>query len=213
MSDKISVIVVDDFELTLVGLHHILQNIPVIEKVREAYNGKELFKLVQEEEPDLVLMDVQLDGENGIELTRQLLAKIPDTLVIALTASKDLEHFMDMMEAGASGFLLKNTTSGELEFAIEEVLKGKSFFSKEFHGVAKKMAFNTSRKSKILLSDREREVLKLICQGFSNQEIADNLGLSHHTVDAHRKKLLSKTGAKNTASMITMAIKEGVVDI
>ncbi len=213
MSDKISVIVVDDFELTLVGLHHILLNIPIIEKVREAFNGKELFELVKEEEPDLVLMDVQLDGENGIELTRQLLARVPDTLVIALSASKDVEHFISMMEAGASGFLLKNSTTEELEVAIEEVLKGKPFFSKEFHGVAKKMAFNSNGKIKISLSEREQEVLKLICLGYSNQEIAENLQLSHHTIDAHRKKLLNKTGAKNTAKMITMAIKEGLVDV
>jgi two-component system, NarL family, response regulator LiaR len=212
MADRISVIIVDDFKLSLLGLKQMLKRACIVESVREASNGKELFELVNQSEPDLVLMDVQLEHENGIDVTRKLLKQFPDTLVIAITASKDIEHFTDMMDAGASGFLLKNVTNLELEKAIDEVLAGRLYFSKEFLSVAKKLLPTDKHKISIKLSDREKEVLKLICFGNSNQEIANTLELSAHTIDAHRKNLLSKIGAKNTASMIMIAMKEGLID-
>lgn len=164
------------------------------------------------QEPDLVLMDIQLSTESGIDLTRQLLRQLPDTLVIAVTASKDIEHFTDMIDAGASGFILKNISQTDLEKAIDEVLNGRMYFSSEFC-LPLKIASGQEQKLNIKLSDREREVLKLICLGQSNQEIADSLELSSHTVDAHRKHLLGKIGARNTASMITISIQEGLVDL
>jgi DNA-binding NarL/FixJ family response regulator len=213
MSDKISAVIVDDFEMSRVGLRYMLKMIPYVESVEEATNGKEFFMLAKMNEPDLVLMDIQLEYETGIEITRQLLKQMPHTYVIAITASKDILHFTEMMEAGAAGFLLKNVTHEELEKAIKEVLAGNMYFSKEFLSAAKKLLPNKGIRSKIKLSDREKEVLKLICIGHSNQEIADELGLSSHTIDAHRKHLLSNIGARNTASMITTSIKEGLIDL
>lgn len=213
MPEKISVLVIDDYELSRVGLRFMLKRIECVETVDEASNGKELFEKVKVQEPDLVLMDIQLASESGIDLTRQLLRQLPDTLVIAVTASKDIEHFTDMIEAGASGFILKNISQTDLEKAIDEVLNGRMYFSSEFLSAAKKLLPGKSKKLNIKLSDREREVLKLICLGQSNQEIADSLELSSHTVDAHRKHLLSKIGARNTASMITISIQEGLVNL
>jgi DNA-binding NarL/FixJ family response regulator len=213
MSDRISVVIVDDFELSRVGLRYMLKRISIVESVKEAVDGKQFFAIAKKNEPDLVLMDVQLEYESGIDITQQLLGQYPDTFVIAITASKDIQHFTEMMEAGASGFLLKNVTHEELEQAINEVLAGNLYFSKEFLSAAKKLLPNKGRAIKIKLSDREKEVLKHICLGFSNQEIADELGLSSHTIDAHRKNLLHKTGAKNTASMITLSIQEGLVEL
>jgi DNA-binding NarL/FixJ family response regulator len=213
MSDRISVVIVDDFELSRVGLRYMLKRISIVESVEEAVDGKQFFAIAKKNEPDLVLMDVQLEYESGIDITQQLLSQYPDTFVIAITASKDIQHFTEMMEAGASGFLLKNVTHEELEQAINEVLAGNLYFSKEFLSAAKKLLPNKGRAVKIKLSDREKEVLKHICLGFSNQEIADELGLSSHTIDAHRKNLLHKTGAKNTASMITLSIQEGLVEL
>ncbi len=213
MDDKISVIIVDDYELSRVGLRYMLKTIPYVESVKEATNSKELFDLVKKEEPDLILMDVNLDVEYGSNITEQLLRKLPNTFVIAITASKDIQHFIDMINAGALGFLLKNVTTEELKKAIDKVLKGEMYFSKEFLTAAKQLLPRHSTKSKIKLSDRESEVLKLICMGNSNQEIADSLKLSSHTIDAHRKKLLSKIGARNTASMIMISIRDGLIDL
>jgi DNA-binding NarL/FixJ family response regulator len=213
MTDKISVIIVDDFELSRVGLRYMLGNAPMVDTVREVSNSKDFFRLVKEDEPDLVLMDVQLDFESGIDVTQQLLKQHPDTFVIAITASKDIQHFTEMIEAGASGFLLKNVTHEELELAIKEVLAGNMYFSKEFLSAARKLIPNAGKKKKVNLSQREKEVLKLICLGNSNSEIAEALNLSTHTIDGYRKQLLSKIGAKNTASMIMISIKENLVDV
>lgn len=213
MDNPISVIIVDDFEMSRIGLHYMLKNIPFIESVHEATNSKELFSLIKKDEPDLILMDVNLDLENGIEITKQVFRKLTNTYIIAITASKDIQDFINMIDAGAAGFLLKNVTNIELEKAIREILKGEMYFSKEFLAVANQLTPRYNKKSKVKLSDREKEVLKHICLGYSNQEIADELDLSSHTIDAHRKKLLNKIGAKNTASMIMISIKEGLIEI
>lgn len=213
MEDKISVVIVDDFELSRVGLRYMLKTIPYVCSVYEVSTSKELFEHIKKEEPDLVLMDVNLDTENGIDITEQLLRKLPQTYVIAVTASKDIQHFIDMMNAGAVGFLLKNVTHEELKKAIDKILKGEMYFSKEFITAAKQLLPKQGKKAKIKLSEREQEVLKLICLGNSNQEIADTLELSTHTIDAHRKKLLSKVGARNTASMIMIAFRDGLIDL
>lgn len=213
MEDKISTVIVDDFELSRVGLRYMLRNIPFVESVEEATDSKELFDIIKKNEPDVIFMDVNLEHENGIELTKKVLAAQPHTYIIAITSSKDIQHFIEMVDAGAIGFLLKNVTNTELEKALIEILKGNPYYSKEFLTVANQLLPRQGKKSKIKLSDREKEVLKLICKGYSNQEIADELELSSHTIDAHRKKLLSKIGAKNTASMIMISIKDGIIDM
>lgn len=213
MEGKISVIVVDDFELSRMGLRYMLTSIGYIEQVGEATNGKELFTQIDKIEPDIIFMDVNLELENGIDITRQILNKHPDIYVVALTSSKDIQDFIDMLDAGAAGFLLKNVTKEELEKALSIILSGEMYFSKEFMAVAKQIMPKHGKRSKTKLSDREKEVLTLICNGHSNQQIADELQLSSHTIDAHRKKILSKTGAKNTASMIMIAIRDGLIDM
>lgn len=212
MPNQINVVIVDDFELSRVGLKYMLSNIHYVSEIFQATNSKELFDIMSKHDPDFVFMDVMLGDESGISVTQQLLLKHPNTYVIAITSSKDIQHFIDMIDAGAAGFLLKNVTNAELEFALNEILNGNTYSSKEFLAVSKKLAPQQSKKSRINLSAREKEVLRYICLGLSNQEIADKLNLSPHTIDAHRKKLLAKTGARNTASMITLTIKEGLIE-
>ncbi|MCG8701904.1 MAG: response regulator transcription factor [Bacteroidales bacterium] len=213
MEEKISVIIVDDFEVFRVGLKYMLNTLPFVDQVFEAVNSKELNDLLKKADPDVIFMDVNLGDENGVDLTRQILAKHPYTYLIAITSSKDIEYFIKMMDAGAVGFLLKNITQKELEVALSDILKGNTYFSKEFLTAAKQLLPRKATKKKVQLSEREQEVLKHICLGYSNQEIAEQLDLSSHTIDAHRKKLLSKIGARNTASMIMMSIKEGIIDL
>lgn len=212
MENKLSVIIVDDFEMARLGMHHMLTNISVVETIREAKNSKELLMLMKAEEPDIIFMDIQLGDENGVELTSQILSKYPNTFILAVTSSKEVQHFSEMLDAGAVGFMFKNITQEEMEKAISEVLIGNMYFSKEFSNIANKLVPKQHKKSVVKLTDREKQVLKLICMGNSNQEIADELELSSHTVDGHRKNLLHKIGARNTASMIMISIKDGLID-
>lgn len=213
MSDKINVVIVDDYEVFQIGFRYMLNNLPIVENTFEVSSSKELKELLNDIDPDVIFMDVNLGDEKGFYVTRQILAKNPTIYVVAITASKDIEDFIEMIDAGAMGFLLKNITQKELEVALEEIINGNMYFSKEFLTAAKQLLPKKKKQTKIQLSEREKEVLKHICMGYSNQEIAEALNLSSHTIDAHRKKLLSKTGARNTASMIMLSIKDGIIEL
>lgn len=213
MGYGLSVIIVDDFELSRVGLRFMLSKIPNIKTISEATNSKELFVLIKKVDPDIIFMDVNLGEESGIEITKQVVAKLKYTQVIAITSSKEIQHFTKMVEAGAMGFLLKNFNQEELDKAVQEVILGNAYFSKEFLTVAQKLIPRKAGITKIKLSDRENQVLKYICLGNSNQEIAEELNLSSHTIDSQRKKLLHKIGARNTASMIMISIRDGLIDL
>ena len=212
MLEDLSVIIVDDYELSRMGLRYMLSNMPKIKTVEEVENSKELFELLKKFEPDIIFMDLYLEEEMGIEVTQKVLSKYPDIYVIALTTSSDARNFTEMIEAGASGFLLKNIKKEELKTALDEILKGNMYFSKEFLTLAKKLVPKKEKKHAVKLSDREREVLNLICKGHSNQEIADEIKVSIHTVDAHRRSLLSKTEAKNTANLIMISFRDGLIE-
>lgn len=213
MENKLSVIIVDDFEMARIGMRHMLKGISTVGTIREAKNSKELFILIKSEEPDIIFMDIQLGDENGVEITKQVLLKYPDTYILAITASKEVRYFSEMRDAGAVGFLFKSVTHVELEKAIDEVVIGNMCFSKELVNLADKLVPKKIKKPTIKLSNRECQVLKLICLGNSNQKIASELKLSLHTINTHRKHLLHKIGAKNTASMIMISIKDGIIDI
>lgn len=212
MDEIVSVVIVDDHEIFRVGLGLILNNIAYTKVIGETSNGNQLFNLLKKREPDVIFMDINLGNESGIDLTRKVLSIYPDVYIVAITSSEEIGHFNDMMDTGAGGFILKNITEQELKKALDEILLGNMYFSKEFLVVARQLVPAKKKKSKIQISDREKEILRLICLGYSNQEIADELYLSFHTVDVHRRNLLAKTGARNTASMIMTAFKEGLID-
>jgi len=139
------------------------------------------------------------------------LFRYPEIKVVALTISESIALFNDMIAAGASGFLLKNIKEAELEGAINAVMEGDNYFSKEYLALVKPKQVAKS-KSKIALSEREKEVLSLICEGNSNNEIAEELNISVYTADQHRRNILLKTDAKNTAQLVMIAFKEGLVN-
>lgn len=213
MKDIVTVIIVDDHEMSRIGLSTMLETIDYIKVIGTAGNSKQLFTLLRTEEPDIIFMDIDLTGENGIDITRKVLAQHSDIYVVAFTSSDEVSNFSNMIDAGAFGFLLKNVSMQELHKAIDEITNGNMYFSKEFLLIARQLVPSTKvKKAGIKLSEREKEVLRFICLGFSNQEIADELFLSYHTIDAHRRNLLSKTGARNTASMIMISIRDGLID-
>lgn len=214
MENLLDIIIVDDHKIFRIGLEALIGSFENVNVIGDVENGAALFQLLKKTEPDIIFMDIHLGDENGIELTRKVIARYPDIIVVALTSSDEINNFNDMMEAGASGFMLKNAAESELKKAIEEVVKGNTYFSKEFLILARQFSSRQrKKKSSIQLSEREKEVLSFICQGFSNQEIAGHVDLSVHTVDSHRRNLLTKTGARNTASLVMIAFRDELLEL
>jgi DNA-binding NarL/FixJ family response regulator len=206
----ISVVIADDHIIFRKGLTTILNEISVIKVVAETSNGHELLDFLKSNTADVVLMDIKMPGMDGIEATRRVLEKYPKIKVIALTMHEEIGYFNRMIEAGASGFLLKKTNQDQLEEAITAVFRGESYFSEEFAFTAKQLP-GINKTTTIKLSDREKEVLEFICRGFSNSEISKKMGLSQRTIDGHRSRLFEKTGAKNAPNLVMYAIKNGIV--
>jgi len=205
------ILIVDDQQIIRAGVESILNKLPNAKVVGQAANRIQTFNFLKSNDVDLVFMDIHLGEESGIALTREILSKYPDVKVVALTISQSIGLFNDMIAAGASGFLLKNIKEDDLEKAINAVMEGDNYFSKEYLALVKPKAIAKS-KSKITLSERESEVLGLICKGYSNNEIADELNISVYTADQHRRNLLLKADAKNTAQLVMIGFKEGLVN-
>ena len=205
------VIIVDDHVIFRKGLYTILNEIDFVKVVGEASNGNELLELLKKQPADVILMDIKMPVMDGVEATKKVSAKYPEIKVIALTMFEEISYFNKMIEAGASGFLLKKTTSEELERAIDLVLMDESYFSEEFMSSVNLHLKPKQKDTSISLTDREQEVLELICKGYSNVEIANFLGVSSRTVDGFRARLFEKTGAKNAPNLVMFAIKNGLV--
>lgn len=203
-------IIADDHIIFRKGLATILNEIPNIKVVAETSNGHELLDVLKTKSADVILMDIKMPGMDGIEATRKVKSKFPETQIIALTMHEEIGYFNKMIEAGASGFLLKNTNKDQLEQAIYAVFTGDKYFAEEFAITVNKPTPSQGFVN-VNLSQREKEILDYICKGFSNAEIAKFLGLSQRTIDGHRSRLFEKTGAKNAPNLVLFAIKNGLV--
>lgn len=207
----ISLAIADDHEIFRKGLRIILNELDQVKVMGEAQNGNELLEILKHHAIDLVLMDIRMPVMDGIEATRKIVEKYPQTRVIALTMFEEISYFNQMIEAGADGFLLKKTNKDELELAITTVMNGENYFSEEFINKVNRTQRPGAKLIDIDLTDREQEVLELICKGMSNAEISKFLGVSARTVDGHRAHLLEKTGAKNSPHLVMFAIKNGLI--
>lgn len=211
---KVRIIIADDHQLFRTGLRLLLDSISGLSVAGEAADGNELLAVLAGTGADIVLMDINMPEMDGIEATRQVTARYPEVSVIALSMYGEEEYYYKMVDAGAKGFLLKDSDIGEVKDAIFTVVKGGSYFSQELlYHVIQKFKTRESGIKMANLSKREKEILVKICEGLSNQEIADALFISKRTVDKHRANLLSKTSSKNTASLILFAIKNKIIDI
>lgn len=208
MSNKLKIYLVDDHSLFREGLHFLLKDCTYISEIYEAKSGLELLKNIHKIRPDIILMDIEMPKLNGIETTKKVLELYPETKVIALSMYADENFYTEMIDAGAKGFLLKNSRFEDVQNAIKEVSEDKNYFSPE---ILKSIIKNLNKKpTKSRLSDltkREIEVLFNICKGYSNQEISEILFISKRTVDKHRENILLKTLSKNTAELVVYAIK------
>ncbi len=206
----VRIIIADDHVIFRKGLRTVLNEITFIKVVAEASNGNELLSTLKTTEVDVIFMDIKMPGMNGIEATEKVMAKYPDTSIIALTMHEEVGYFNKMIEAGAVGFLLKKTNKDQLENAIKAVVAGNTFFAEEFI-INNSLSANTKPTLNIKISDKEKEILEYICKGFSNAEIAKTMGLSQRTIDGHRGRLFEKTGAKNAPNLVLFAIQNGLI--
>ena len=211
----IKVFLVDDHNLFLNGLRLLLTTTKGFDLVGEASNGLEFMERFQESAPDVVLMDISMPVLDGVETSRQALELDPDLKIITLSMYGDQEYYTRMLEIGVRGFVLKDSDIQEVRSAITTVAQGGNYFSRQLlRGlILGKKELPLSIGNEEQLSERELEVLIEICQGLSNNEIAEKLFISKRTVEKHRANVLLKTGCKNTASLVVFAIRNHLVEI
>jgi len=203
---KIKVFVVDDHYMVIEGIRSLLQNENDIEWMGHATNADSCLAFLKQQLPDIILMDVNLPDISGIDLCREVKKLYPSVLVLGLSTFNQQVIIQNMIDNGASGYVLKNATKEELLEAINTIIKGKNYFSFEVAIALRKIKENSP-----LITRREREALQLIAEGLTNAEISEKLFISIPTVNTHRKSLLEKFEVKNTATLISKAIKNGLL--
>ncbi|HYG35560.1 MAG TPA: response regulator transcription factor [Clostridia bacterium] len=214
---KIGVLLVDDHTVVRQGLRALLRNEEDIEVIGEAENGRQAVMMARKSPPNVVVMDVAMPLLNGLEATRQILKLVPTAKVLVLTSYGDDECVEQLMQAGAAGYLIKQTAANELLKAIREVQRGNAFFSPS---IAKRLrdqcreAFTSGQSIKKAgeLTSREAEVLQLIAEGFSNKQIAGELSISIKTVEKHRQQVMNKLNIHDVAGLTRYAISKGMVE-
>ena len=208
MPDKISVLLVDDHNLVRRGFRRILEDEPDIIVAGEAGNGSEAIRLAEELRPKVIVMDCAMPVMNGLEATRQILAKNPLALVLMLSMHPEETLVRQALDAGARGYVLKNAVDLELGAAIRRVVKGETVLDSQLKRPA---ALKGKRHAG--LTPRELEVLQMIVDGKSNKEIASALDLSSNTVAVHRANMMDTLGIHKAAELVVYAIRNGLVDL
>jgi two-component system response regulator NreC len=215
---QIRLILADDHAVVRSGLRMLLEVQPDIEIVGEAESGAEAVEQTRRLKPDIILMDIQMPGLNGIEATKKIKDFAPDTAVLALTMHEDDQYFFEMLHAGASGYVPKRAAPDELLTAIRAVGKGEVYL---YPSLATRLVQDYLKRAETddqtlvydYLTPREREVLTLIAEGLSNGEIADRLVISVKTVDRHRENIMKKLNLHSRVELVKYAIKIGLIDL
>lgn len=198
---KVKLFIVDDHFMVIEGIKAMLQNEPDLEWIGHAYNADTCLSFLRHQLPDVLLMDINLPDKSGIDLCKEVNEKYDTVRVIGLSTFNQLSYISKMLDHGAAGYLLKNATKQEILAAIHTVMQGKEYLSVEASDMLKKPNLNEAP----TLTRREIEVLQLIAEGMTNAEMAEKLFVSATTIDTHRKHLLEKFHAKNTAALIMAA--------
>ncbi|HEY9124395.1 MAG TPA: response regulator transcription factor [Bacteroidales bacterium] len=197
------ILIVDDHPVVVEGLQKLVTDKKIARECIVAFSCAECLKIIDIYTPDLILLDYQLPDGNGINLCSQILKKMPEAKILAISSFKELSLVKQMIAGGALGYVLKNASDVEIEEAIRKVLAGKKYLSDD---IAESMQHADSN---FILTRRELEILHFIADGFTNPEIAEKLFISPLTVDSHRKNLIVKLNAKNTAMLIKVAAQKG----
>jgi DNA-binding NarL/FixJ family response regulator len=204
----IKVFIVDDHYMVVEGIRSLLQHEKAIDWTGHASSAASCLAFLKQQQPDVILMDINLPDKSGIELCQEVKQKYPSVFIIGLSTFNQQSFIEKMINNGASGYVLKNATGNELMEAIQTVMKGKSYLS---HEVAQTLRKEHSAEVPVL-TRREKEVLELIANGFTNNEMAQKLFISITTVDTHRKNLLAKFNVKNTALLIKAALQYKLIE-
>ncbi len=208
------VLIADDHQIVREGLRSMLEKEPGITVVGEADNGRTTLRMARELTPDVIIMDVSMPDLNGIEATRQIVAEFGTVKVIALSMHDDRRFVLNMLKAGAKGYMLKDSAFKELANAIRVVVANQTYLSSEIADIVVKdyLSSTTSGESSAFsrLSPREREVLQLLAEGKTSNQIAESLHVSIKTVETHRSQLMAKLNVKNIATLTKYAIREGI---
>ncbi|MDD4847892.1 MAG: response regulator transcription factor [Bacteroidales bacterium] len=209
------ILIVDDHKLFRNGLKMLLENMEGYTVVSEASTGIEFLNLIDILQIDIVLLDISMPEMSGLDAAPIALSKYPDLKIIVLSMYGDEEYYHKMSQVGVKGFLLKDSDIDEVQQALNTVANGGTYFSQDLlmNIVSNLKASNNNENLNIDISEREKEILGLICRGFSNIEIGDKLFISRRTVEKHRANLLEKTGCNNTASLVMWGIKNRMVEV
>ncbi len=215
----IKIVIVEDLPIVLEGIKLLINKVKDFKIVGEYSNGKEFTDDITSIDTDIVLTDIDMPVMDGITATKLALTLNPELKIIALSMHNDRKYYYEMVTAGAEGFVLKQSPSNELEIAIREVHDGGNFFSKELlrtviiemQGIEQEII--KEKKELLKLTERENEILKLLCQGLTNQELADRLFVSVRTIETSKSRLMEKTNTRNNAGLIIWAIKNKIVII
>ncbi len=213
----IKIILADDHQIVRHGLRNLLELEPDMKVVAEAENGRAALQLAGELAPDIVIMDISMPGLNGIEATRQILSGTPQVKVIALSMHSDSSYVLNMLKAGASGYLLKDCALEELVKAVRTVVNRRTYLSPGISDIVIKDFIGgwggAGDSAYSVLTPREREVLQLITEGKTTNQIANSLCVSVKTVEAHRKQVMNKLGIHSVAELTKYAIRQGLTSL
>ena len=204
----ITVFIIDDHQMIIEGIHTLLLNEKDIEWMGSAKLPAELMNVLKTRQPDVLLMDINLPEKSGLDLCLEVKAQYPEINIVGLSTSFQASVIRKMKENGAAGYLLKDASKQEIVTALHEVSQGREYVS---FSVAQVLKQKTPSDKLPVLTKREKEVLELIADGLTNQEIADRLFLNCTTVDSHRKNMLTKFNAKNTAALVRIAVSNNLI--
>jgi len=214
VADQISVLIADDHTIVRSGVRLLLEAETDIRVVGEALNGREALELAESLQPDVVLMDISMPEMDGLEATKQLKTRFPHINVLVLTMHRSDDYFFEMLKAGASGYILKGAKTSELINAVRIVQGGEVFL---YPSMTQKLVqgylqlANWDKEGEPSLSPREKEIFRLLAEGYSNKEIAEKLVISPSTVHSHRGNLMDKLGLGNRRELIQYARKRGLI--
>lgn len=209
----IKVLLADDHQIIIDGLRYILDQEETVEVVGEASNGQEVLDKLKNRKVDIVILDINMPILDGIDTMIKIRQSYPDIKVLMLTMYNNAEFVKKLNQAGADGFILKNTGKEELMSALNSLTEGKTYYGQEVTKTLLDSQNTSSQPQKVELTKREKEVLNLLADGFTTIEISEKLFISTHTVESHRKNLLSKFRIKNTTGLVKHAFQNGIISL
>ncbi|MEO8285651.1 MAG: response regulator transcription factor [Chloroflexota bacterium] len=214
--EKIRLLLVEDHSLVRAGFRALLQQLPDMEVVAETDNGRDAIRLVEQHKPDLVLMDISMHELNGLEAVSRIMKTYPGTRVMMLSMHEDEEYVTQAVRAGAAGYVVKSSSTNDLELAIRTVLKGEPYFSPPISKLLidryiKRIAVESN--DTYQLTPRQREILQLIVEGHTTQQIADTLNISVKTAESHRAQLMERLDIHDIPGLVRYAIKIGLITV